>query len=94
MAYFALIYDVVDDYVARRASFRPDHLALATKAHQRGELLMGGAFADPADKALLIFRGGDKSVAESFAKNDPYVLNGLVKNWEVRAWTVVIGNVD
>jgi uncharacterized protein YciI len=94
MAYFALIYHVVDDYVVRRASLRAEHLALATKAHQRGELVMGGAFADPVDKALLIFRGSDKSVVETFAKNDPYVLNGLVKHWEVRAWTVVIGNVD
>jgi uncharacterized protein YciI len=94
MAYFALVYNVIDDYVARRAEFRAEHLALATKAHERGELVLGGAFADPADKALLVFRANDKSVAESFAKNDPYVRNGLVKSWEVRAWTVVIGSVD
>lgn len=54
--------------------------------------MLAGAFADPADKALLIFRANDKSVAEQFAKDDPYVINGLVKRWEVRAWTVVIGN--
>ena len=57
-------------------------------------MILGGAFTDPPDKGLLIFRGNDKSVAESFAKNDPYVLNGLVKHWEARAWNVVIGNVD
>jgi hypothetical protein len=53
---------------------------------------MGGAFADPADRALLVFRAEDRSVAEFFARNDPYVINGLVKRWEVRPWTVVIGN--
>jgi uncharacterized protein YciI len=57
-------------------------------------MVMGGAFADPPDKGLLIFRGADRSVAEKFAKNDPYVLNGLVPNWEVRPWTVVIGGVE
>jgi hypothetical protein len=28
---------------------------------------------------------------ENFAKNDPYVKNGLVKNWHIREWTTVIG---
>lgn len=92
MAYYALIYDLVDGYIEQRATFRAAHLALAAQSHKRGELMLAGAFADPADKALLIFRANDKSVAEQFAKDDPYVINGLVKRWEVRAWTVVIGN--
>jgi uncharacterized protein YciI len=91
MAYYALIYDLVDDYLARRAAFREEHLRLAADAHARGEMVMAGAFADPADKALLVFRGDDRSIAESFARNDPYVRNGLIKRWEVRPWTVVIG---
>ena len=90
MGYYALLYDLVDDYISRRTVFRQEHLSLAAAAHERGELVMGGAFADPADKALLIFRGDDRSVAESFARRDPYVLNGLVTRWEVRPWTVVI----
>jgi uncharacterized protein YciI len=92
MAYFALIYELVDDYIARRGAFREQHLTLARGSHARGELAMGGAFADPADRALLVFRAEDRSVAEFFARNDPYVINGLVKRWEVRPWTVVIGN--
>lgn len=94
MAYYALIYDLVEDYLTRRAAFREEHLRLAAEAHARGELVMGGAFADPADKALLVFRGADRRVAESFARNDPYVRNGLIKRWEVRPWTVVIGNTQ
>lgn len=93
MDYFALIYDVVDDYVARRAIFREEHLALAKAAHERGELVLAGAFSDPVDGALLIFRARDRSVVEDFARRDPYVTNGLVTRWEVRPWTVVIGNV-
>ena len=90
MAYYAMIYDLVDDYMARRGAFREEHLKMAADAHARGELLLGGAFADPPDKALLIFRADDSKVAESFARNDPYVVYGLVKRWEVRPWTVVI----
>jgi uncharacterized protein len=94
MAYFALMYELVDDYLRRRATFREEHLALATAAHQRGEIVLAGAFAEPADRALLIFRVADRGVAEAFARNDPYVQNGLVKKWEVRPWTVVIGSSE
>jgi uncharacterized protein YciI len=41
---------------------------------------------------LLVFRAADRSVVEAFARSDPYVLAGLVTRWEVRPWTVVIGN--
>ena len=57
-----------------------------------GELLLAGAFTDPADRALLVFRAPDRSAAEDFARNDPYVIRGLVTRWEVRSWAVVIGN--
>jgi uncharacterized protein YciI len=90
MPYFALIYDVVEDFVDKRTPFRPAHLKEVRESHGRGELIMAGALADPAG-ALLVFRAQDKSIAERFAKNDPYVKEGLVKNWKVRPWTVVVG---
>ena len=89
--YWLLLYDLVDDYLDRRAPLRDEHLGLARAAHERGELLMAGALAEPADGAVLVFKADDASVAESFASRDPYVKNGLVKNWTVRSWTVVIG---
>ena len=92
MAYFALLYSFVDDYLERRTPYRAAHLALAREAHGRCELLLAGAFADPADGALLVFQAPDRSAAERFAQGDPYVLHGLVTRWEVRAWTVVVGN--
>jgi uncharacterized protein YciI len=92
MAYFALLYSVAGDYLEQRVPYRAEHLELAREAHRRGELLLGGAYADPVDGALLVFQGPDRSVAERFAQRDPYVLRGLVTRWEVRAWTVVVGN--
>jgi uncharacterized protein YciI len=90
--HFLLFYDVVDDYVERRGPFRAEHLSLIQKAHGRGELVMAGALADPPDGAVLVFRGPSAQSAESFANADPYVLNGLVKNWRVRAWNTVLGD--
>jgi len=92
MNMYALIYHVVDDYVARRTMFRDEHLALAAAAAARGELLLGGAFADPADTALLVWRVADRSAVEAFVAADPYVRAGLVQRYEIREWTVVIGS--
>jgi hypothetical protein len=91
MKYFILFYEVADDYLERRAPLRAEHLALARAAAARGELRLGGAYADPADGAALVFRGSGREVAERFAGDDPYVKNGLVERWHVREWTVVIG---
>lgn len=90
--YYILFYKTVDNYIERRAPFREEHLNLAQKAHQNGELVLGGALADPADGAMLIFKGCSPKVAEDFVANDPYVKNGLILEWHVRPWTVVIGN--
>ncbi len=89
--YFILFYDLVDDYLERRTPLREAHLKLAREAVARGELFAGGALADPVDQDVIIFKGDDASVAERFAKADPYVHNGLVKKWTVRKWTVVVG---
>src|SRR6266699_4283975 len=92
MNYYALFYEVVDDFVARRTPFRQEHLRLAAEAHERGEIVFAGALAEPADRALIVSHVADKSTVEAFARKDPYVVNGLVQKWEVRPWNVVIGN--
>lgn len=89
--HYALIYEYAADYLERRGQFRNAHLTAGWAASERGELVLGGAFANPADGALLIFKGESPTIAENFAKSDPYVLNGLVKRWQVREWTTVIG---
>jgi uncharacterized protein YciI len=91
MKHFLLFYDFAADYLARRPEFREEHLAKAWAAHARGELVLGGALADPIDGAVLLFAGASPRVAESFAREDPYVLNRLVTRWRVRAWTTVAG---
>lgn len=89
--HYLLIYDVVEDYVHRRTPFRAAHLAHARAALSRGDLVLGGALANPPDGAVLLFRGDSPAAAEAFAAADPYVLNGLVSRWRVREWTTVVG---
>jgi uncharacterized protein YciI len=91
--HFLLFDALAPDYLDRRAEFRTEHLRLAWEAQERGEIVVAGALADPADRAVLMFAGEDKSVAERFAAADPYVVNGLVQRWHVREWTTVIGDL-
>lgn len=94
MKHWLLTYTLAPDYLERRTALRAEHLALAQGATARGELLLGGAAyeadAAPAE-ALLLFGGNDASVAEQFARSDPYVAQGLVTHWSVREWVTVAG---
>ncbi|MDR3684381.1 MAG: YciI-like protein [Geothrix sp.] len=89
--HYLLMYDLSPDYLARRVQFRDEHLRLAWRSHERGELVLGGALADPADGAVLLFRGDSPEAAERFAAADPYVRHQLVTRWRVRPWTTVVG---
>jgi uncharacterized protein YciI len=89
--HYLLIYELAPDYLAKRPQFRGAHLKLAWESNERGELVLAGALADPADKAVLLFQGDSPAVAERFAAADPYVKNGLVQRWSVRPWTTVVG---
>jgi uncharacterized protein YciI len=91
VSHLVLEYTLVDDYLDRRGEFRDEHLGLARAAHERGELALAGALAEPADRALLVWSTDDRSVVTAFAEQDPYVRNGLVTSWTVRPWTVVVG---
>ena len=89
--HYLLFYDFVDDILERRTPHREEHLALAEEAHARGELSMAGAFAEPTDGAILIFRTEDIDRVKAFVERDPYVTNGLVTEWRIRPWLVGIG---
>jgi uncharacterized protein YciI len=86
-----MFYDYSPDYLGRRGEFRREHLKLAWESHARGELILGGALAEPEDDAVLLFQCTSPDVAERFAANDAYVKNGLVTNYRVRSWTTVVG---
>lgn len=91
--YHALFYETTENYVEKRKPYREQHLAMVETSSKNGSLILGGAFDNPADQALLIFKGESPEVAETFAQNDPYVKNGLITRWWIRRWKVVIENV-
>ena len=90
--HYLMFYDYTADYLVRRGEFRASHLKLAWESHERDELVLGGAYDDPADGAALLFKCESPDVAERFAKVDPYVRNGLVTRWRIRRWNTVVGS--
>jgi uncharacterized protein YciI len=88
--YWILIYETVDNYIEKRAPYREEHLRLVRRAYDHGSLIMAGALDEPADGALLVFKGDRADAAEQFPLNDPYVKHGLIKIWYVRPWKVVV----
>lgn len=90
--HFLLIYDLSPDYLEKRSDYRDEHLKLAWESDENGDLVLGGALQDPSDKAYLLFKSNSPDVAETFAKHDPYVKNGVVTSWDVRPWMTVVGD--
>ncbi len=90
--HYLLLYEYAADYVAKRAPVRAAHLELVRQAHQRGELVIAGALADPHRGGVLVFRGESPKAAEEFARADPYVNSGVVSKWEIKKWLTVIGD--
>lgn len=89
--HYVMFYEYSPDYLERRGEFRAEHLRMAWASNARDELQLGGAYAEPADGALLIFKCDSAQTPLDFAAADPYVKNGLVRRHWVRAWTTVVG---
>jgi uncharacterized protein YciI len=60
----------------------PRHKAVVGVFKDRGEVIGIGPFADRGNMA--IFRS--RAAAEAFAKEDPFILEGLVKSYVIRDW--------
>jgi len=89
--YYILFYKTVDNYIEKRGPYRQEHLRLVEQAYNKGDIVMAGALDEPADGAVLIFKGDTPEPAKTFVQNDPYVKNGLIRDWEIRPWNVVAG---
>jgi uncharacterized protein YciI len=81
-------YTFTENVIEKRALYREAHLKWAKNYFDRGDLIITGGVDQPLDSAVLIFKGESPQIAEDFAKNDPYVLHGVVVQWQVRPYIV------
>jgi len=74
---------------AKAPLYADAHRAWFERFHQSGTLLMIGPFTNAQEEgALCIFTS--REAAEEFAAGDPFVLNGVVRNWFIREWNEVL----
>ena len=90
---YVLFYQPADDVAAKAPPHFPAHQERFQDFHARGLLLMLGTFADPQTQgSMAIFT--TREAAEEFAAGDPFVINGVVRRWEVREWNEVLAPPD
>ena len=82
---WALFYDSADDLDSRVPHHYPAHRKRVDEWHANGKLLAAGTFGDPqTEGAMCLF--ATREDAEEFAREDPFVLGGVVRAWRVLRW--------
>jgi uncharacterized protein YciI len=85
---YVMFYGPPADMAKAQENFA-DHCAWYEKFHARGLLLMIGRFTDAgAPAAMSVFTS--REAAEEFVGGDPFVRNGVVRDWTIREWNEVL----
>lgn len=85
MPKFVVFYESADDVRSKAPAHFAAHQARWKEFADRGELLMIGTFANPQEQGSMgIFT--TREAAEAFVRADPFVLNGVVRGYEIREW--------
>jgi uncharacterized protein len=87
---YVLLYESADDVLSKARIHFPAHSARIQEFHARGDILMVGTFGDPQTQgSMSIFP--TRAAAEAFVEHDPFVLNGVVRSWQIRDWNEILG---
>jgi uncharacterized protein YciI len=85
---YVLFYESADNVLEKAPLHFPAHSRRADDFHARGVLLMVGTFGDPQEEgSMAIFT--TREAAEEFLAGDPFVLNDVVRSWQIREWNEV-----
>jgi uncharacterized protein YciI len=86
---YVLFYVPADDLASKAPAHFPAHSARLDEFHSRGTLLMVGTFGNPQEEgAMAVFT--TREAAEEFVRGDPFVLNGVMRDWQIREWDEVL----
>jgi uncharacterized protein YciI len=86
---YVVFYESADDVASKAPAHFPAHRVRIDDFHRRGDLLMIGIFGDPQQEgSMAVF--ASREAAEEFVKDDPFVTEGVVKNWHIREWNEIL----
>jgi uncharacterized protein YciI len=87
---YVVLYESADNVAEKAPLHFGAHWARALEFHTRGDLWLIGTFADAqTEGSMAIFN--TREAAEEFVAGDPFVLEGVVRRWELREWTEALG---
>lgn len=85
---YVMLYEMAADGMSKAQASFPAHQARLQAFHRMGSLLMAGPYGMPPVGALAVFTS--REAAESFAADDPFVVNGVVGRYTIHAWREVL----
>ena len=86
---YVVFYESAEDVLPKARLHFAAHQARYGKFVSDGTLLMIGTFANPQEEGSMgIFT--TREAAEEFVREDPFVLNGVVRNWHIQEWNEVL----
>lgn len=89
---YVLQYDYVENALEKRQPHRQAHLALINKEVEKGNVVLAGAVDNPPTGGLLILRNLTRENIEQLVKQDPYVINGVVKKYSIKPYMAITGD--
>mgnify|MGYP001164727448 CR=1 FL=1 len=95
MSLFTVQYTYTDD-TALRDQVRPAHRAYLGDLAAEGTVVLSGPLAPvegQSDAALLVVRAESAEDAAARLSSDPFQVNGVVANIDVREWKPVLGEL-
>jgi uncharacterized protein len=82
---YVLLYESAENVLEKFPAHYPAHSERLDAFHEAGTLEAVGPFGDPqAEGSMAIFT--TREAAEEFVAGDPFVLNEVVKRYEIREW--------
>jgi uncharacterized protein YciI len=81
---FAVIGSTAGKSRAEIMAVYPRHKAFLDQFLARGEVVGVGPFTDAGGGNMALFR--TRAAAEAFAEGDPFLLEGLVKEYQIKDW--------
>ncbi len=83
-----LLYRSAPDVMEKAPVHFPAHKQRLDAFQRRGDLIAVGTWADPREGSMAVFR--TRAAAEEFARDDPFVKNGVVASFEIKDWNEVL----
>jgi uncharacterized protein YciI len=87
VVFFVTKYQSFTEVMEKEPELIRNHRLRSKKFHEEGKLLLAGAFLDrPEEPLSTMVVLSSREAAEEYAKGDPFLVQGMIRNWSIREW--------